>query len=60
VIARFTAHHQDSMRHWLVHIFNLPVNVLEHELLQIFGAETLSWWPNLTAEIKLLSFPHKW
>jgi len=43
VIARFTAHHQDSMRHWLVHIFNLPVNVLEHELQQIFGDQTLSW-----------------
>ena len=39
---------------------NQSVNVLEHKLQQIFGAQILSWSPNLRGEIKFLSFPHKW
>jgi hypothetical protein len=27
--------------------FNQPAKVLEHELQQIFGAQTLSWSPTL-------------
>ena len=47
VAARFMLLHPDNKGITMCIPFNHPVNVLEHELQQIFGAQTLSWSPTL-------------